>query len=55
MNQEENELLEILADAWNRFSGLEALHEWDREEFAHGIHALQNIVMSRQVMKDVRD
>jgi hypothetical protein len=39
--------LNTLADAWNQFLVLDELHEWDRTEFMHAIHACQHIVMAR--------
>ena len=44
---QETVVLNALADAWNQFLKLEELHEWDRTEFMHAIHAAQHIVMAR--------
>lgn len=48
MTKEENEVVELLADAWNKFVDLPVLHKADREEFMHALHQAQNIVMARQ-------
>lgn len=47
--KKEQMVLDALAIAWNEFVGLEVLNDDDLGEFRHGIHALQNMVMSRPV------
>jgi hypothetical protein len=51
---EENVLLDVLAMAWNMFIKLPELHGADRNEFSLAVHALQNIVMSRAVMREAK-
>lgn len=45
-------LLETLGDCWNEFAELKELHSADKGDFAHHIHALQNIIMSRAAVRE---
>lgn len=47
MTPEEEKALRLLAEAWNVFVTLPEMHHMDRHEFAHAIHAAQNIILSR--------
>ncbi len=47
ITEQENEVLNILAAAWNRFSALPVLHHADQDEMAKAIHAAQNIILAR--------
>jgi hypothetical protein len=47
----ENRVLDRLVDAWNTFVALPREHDDDIDEFRHGIHALQNMVLSRPVRR----
>lgn len=49
----EVEIIDILADAWNKFLKLKVLHPNDTGEFLQAIHAAQNIVMSRPVAREM--
>lgn len=51
LTDNEQIIIEMLADVWNLFSDLPQLHQSDRVEFMHAIHVLQNIVMSRLYMR----
>lgn len=48
---EEDEVVSCLGEAWDKFLRLEVLHADQVEEFRHGIHRLQHIVMSRPVQR----
>jgi len=47
MTDAEKEVVEMLADAWNRYCGLPKYHPADDGEFCQAIHAAQNIILSR--------
>jgi hypothetical protein len=47
MTDDETEVLNLLADAWNVFVQLPVEHSDDITEFRHGIHSMQNKVMAR--------
>lgn len=55
LTADEWEVYEFLTEAWNHFVKLEILFIGDRTEFSEHINALKNIVMSRPVVKEVRD
>jgi hypothetical protein len=46
MTDEKMKILELLAEAWNKFLELPTEHESDIREFQYGIHVLQRQVMS---------
>lgn len=52
LTEQEKSVIDSLVEAWNRFSELPVLHEWDAREFMHGIHQCQKIVMARPVQKE---
>ena len=52
MNNEEKEILELLAKCWNLFLVLPELHPCDRQEFMQAIHAAQNIVLARPQLRE---
>lgn len=45
--KEEEEILKMTADIWNRFVKLESQHPSEKNDFADGIHILQNILAMR--------
>lgn len=47
----ELDTLQALTAAWNSFAKLYVLHPSERDEFMRAIHAAQNIVMSRPVLR----
>lgn len=49
---EEQECLDALAMAWNRFTALPVLHQWEGQEFMRAIHEAQKIVMARPVLRE---
>lgn len=51
----EERLLQFLGEAWNQFAQLPELHPCDRQEFVAAIHAAQNIVMARPVMRALKE
>lgn len=53
LSMEEKALVNHLGLAWNMFMELQPLHDWERVEFMHGIHALQNMIMARPIIAGV--
>jgi hypothetical protein len=51
LSAEEQGVVDALADAWNRFLAIEPLHSDNIDEFRHGIHQLQHLVMARPVQR----
>jgi len=51
MTQQEIELVDNLGDCFNAFVKLDQLHQSDNREFEFHIHALQNIVLSREGLR----
>ena len=47
ITEDEREVGDLLAMAWNKFCKLPVLHHADSEEFVRAIHAAQNIVLAR--------
>lgn len=47
LTEREREVIDLLAQAWNRHQELEEIHGSDSPEFAAAIHAAQNIVLAR--------
>jgi hypothetical protein len=54
MSSEEIVLMDSLGDAFEKFKELDEVHPSDRQEFAFHIHALQNIVLSREGLTEYR-
>lgn len=52
MTQRERDLFEKLGHCYNDFIGLDQLHQADNRDFEFHIHALQNIVLSRDGMRN---
>lgn len=55
LTAEEKAVLDILADAWNKFFYLPELHPTDKHEFMHGIHACQNIILARPAEREQKE
>jgi hypothetical protein len=51
LTDDEHAAIAALAAAWNAFLTLPSLHPDDTDEFRHGVHALQNIVLSRPALE----
>ncbi|MCA9367572.1 hypothetical protein KC887_04925 [Candidatus Kaiserbacteria bacterium] len=51
LTEGERAAFELSGDLWNAFIALPVLHTSDTDEFRAHIHALQNIIMSRPVMR----
>lgn len=49
---EERQVLDKIMDTWNHYVRLPEQHPAHREEFAHAIHELQRLVMSRPTARD---
>ncbi len=49
LTNEEAQVIATLSDAWNKFLDLPLVGQDDTAEFRHGIHALQEKVMSRPI------
>jgi len=52
ITEEEDVVVNLLAEAWEKFLGLEVLHNSDLREFEQAIHVAQNIIMARSVLRD---
>lgn len=52
LTEGERQVVNALADAWNAFLELKPVHPDDQVEFRQAIHAAQNIVMARPVLKN---
>lgn len=55
MTDQEKQILEKLADAWNLFLELPNEHGDDLNEFRHHIHILQRQIMSRPTRRTMKD
>ena len=49
LHPDEQEVVDLLAEVWNKFIKLRELHNDDLPEFRHAIHRAQYIVMARPV------
>lgn len=47
LTQEEEEILELTAELWNRFLALPINHPMERDEMAIKIHDIQRMIISR--------
>lgn len=52
LTYDEQVVIDRLADAWNKFLTLPEVHSADKTEFMAHIHAAQNIIMSRPVIRE---
>jgi hypothetical protein len=52
MTEAEKKVLNKLVEAHNAFIELAEYHPSDITEWVHGMHALQNIVMSREAVRN---
>lgn len=52
LTDDEQKALDTLADAWNLFVALPILYGQDRQEFMLAIHAAQNIILARPVLRE---
>lgn len=55
LTEQEREVLEVLAGAWDLFLSLPEQHDADDSEFCAAIHAAQNIVLARPAMRSLGD
>ena len=46
------EIIDLLAEVWNKFLKLEKQHECDDDEFMKGIHDCQKIIMIRETRRN---
>lgn len=53
LTPDEDEVINLLASAWNKYVQLKMLHPSDQEDFMRAIHSAQNIVMSRPVAREM--
>ena len=49
LTADEQKILGLLAEVWNRFVQLPIVHPMDQQEFCQSVHVLQNAVMARAV------
>lgn len=54
ITKQEEAVLDMLAEAWNLFNALPVQHDSDKSEFMFAIHAAQNIVLARPMMREWR-
>jgi hypothetical protein len=60
MTKEEKALLDSLGECWNQFTKLsdwviDGARSCDTKDFEFHIHALQNIVLARNTMREIAD
>lgn len=55
LTSKEKEILEISVNLWNEFLLLEEYHEDDKKDISFHIHAIQNIIMSREAIRNNPD
>ena len=55
LNSPELEIVNLLADAYNKFCELPKQHPQDGAEFTDAIHRLQHLVMKRSTVRDHPD
>ena len=55
MSSKEIEILDLLADCWNKYCELEIQHPDDARDFADSIHDCQRIIMSREAVRQHPD
>jgi hypothetical protein len=55
MTDDETEILNLLADAWNVFVHLPVEHSDDITEFRQGIHAMQNTILARPTRRTLME
>jgi hypothetical protein len=53
MTDQEKEILRITGDLWNKFTRLPVMHPDDQDDVRFHIHAIQNIIYSREGMRSV--
>jgi len=52
MENQEKEILDLLALAWNEFLHLEEQHPQDKMEFMRAIHQAQHLIMIRETRRN---
>lgn len=52
MNEEEKKVIDVSAELWNSFLKLEKYHPDDIHDVRFHIHAIQNIVMGREAVRN---
>ena len=52
MTKEEKEVLDLLSEAHNKFADITQTHPADMQDWEHGIHQLQRIIMGRITRRD---
>lgn len=55
LTDKEQQVVNLLAEAWNQFLLLPVLHDDHIPEFRHGVHKLQNLVMARPVQAEFHE
>jgi len=51
MTKEEVEILDLIGNVTNKFLSLNEEHSADRQDFIFHIHAIQNIILSREGLR----
>lgn len=53
LTETESAVMKRLVEAWNAFVGLPKEHADDQDEFRHGIHHLQAMILMRPARRDL--
>lgn len=55
MTEQEKKVLNMTADLWNEFLKLESMHPTDQQDYCFHVHALQNIILSREGLRSLKE
>ena len=55
LTEDEERILEKLADVWNLYISLPEQHTMEQDEFCRAIHTLQNMVASRPTYRHLSE
>lgn len=55
IKNKELEVLNSLAEAWNKFISLPEIHSDDKLEFRTAIHTAQNIILARPTLRVLKN
>jgi hypothetical protein len=53
ITEDEKDVVDLLAMAWNKFTALPEQHPCDRPEFMQAVHAAQCIIMARPTQRNM--
>jgi hypothetical protein len=52
LTPQEEKVMDMLVNAWNEFSKIEATHPTEKQEFCDSLHRLQDLLAARIVRRD---